>query len=39
VRIVKGFFEQSLTPALADAVGPVSLAHFDADLFSATETD
>jgi hypothetical protein len=38
VRIVKRFLEQSLTPALADEVGPVSLAHFDADLFSATET-
>jgi hypothetical protein len=38
VRIVKGFFEDSLTPALAKEVGPVSLAHFDADLFSATET-
>lgn len=38
VRIVKGFFEQSLTPALTDEVGPVRLAHFDADLFGATET-
>ncbi|MGI5131324.1 TylF/MycF/NovP-related O-methyltransferase [Pseudonocardia sp. CA-107938] len=38
VRIVKGFFQDSLTPALAAEVGQVSLAHFDADLHSATET-
>lgn len=36
VRIVEGFFEQSLTPALACEVGRVSLAHFDADLHSST---
>ncbi|WP_322761613.1 TylF/MycF/NovP-related O-methyltransferase [Frankia sp. Cr2] len=36
IRIVKGFFEDSLTPALATEVGQVSLAHFDADLYSAT---
>jgi predicted O-methyltransferase YrrM len=36
VRIVKGFFEDSLTPALAAEIGQVSLAHFDADLESAT---
>lgn len=38
VRIVKGFFEDSLTPKLAAEVGRVSLAHFDADLESATTT-
>ncbi len=38
VRIVQGFFEQSLTPALAQEVGRVSLVHLDADLFSATQT-
>ncbi len=36
VRIVKGFFEDSLTPELAREVGKVSLAHFDADLESST---
>ncbi|GLW11995.1 hypothetical protein Misp01_71230 [Microtetraspora sp. NBRC 13810] len=36
VRIVKGFFEDSLTPALATEVGQVSFAHLDADLESAT---
>lgn len=36
VRVVEGFFEDSLTPALAAEVGRVSLAHFDADLESAT---
>lgn len=36
VRVVEGFFEESLTPELADEVGTVSLAHFDADLESAT---
>jgi predicted O-methyltransferase YrrM len=36
IRIVKGFFEDSLTPALAREVGQVSLAHLDADLESAT---
>lgn len=36
VRIVKGFFEDSLTPELAAEVGGVSFAHFDADLYSAT---
>jgi predicted O-methyltransferase YrrM len=36
VRIVKGFFEDSLTPALAAQVGKVSLAHLDADLYSST---
>jgi hypothetical protein len=38
IRIVKGFFEDSLTPALAKEVGQVSLAHLDADLESATTT-
>lgn len=36
VRIVEGFFEESLTPELARQVGKVSLAHFDADLHSST---
>jgi hypothetical protein len=36
VRIVKGFFEDSLTPELAQEVGRVSLAHFDADLYEST---
>ncbi|BEL04393.1 hypothetical protein Q0Z83_025840 [Actinoplanes sichuanensis] len=38
IRIVKGFFEDSLTPALAAEVGRVSLAHLDADLYSSTMT-
>jgi hypothetical protein len=36
VRIDEGFFEDSLTPALAEEIGEVSLVHFDADLHSAT---
>ncbi|MGW6504969.1 TylF/MycF/NovP-related O-methyltransferase [Nonomuraea angiospora] len=36
VRIVKGFFEDSLTPELAAEVGRISFAHLDADLESAT---
>ena len=36
VRVVKGRFEDSLTPALAAEVGRVSLAHFDADLYAST---
>lgn len=36
VRIVKGFFDVSLTPELAAEVGKVSLAHLDADLYSST---
>jgi predicted O-methyltransferase YrrM len=36
VRIVRGFFEDSLTPALAREVGRVSLAHLDADLYAST---
>jgi hypothetical protein len=36
VHIVKGYFEESLTPQLAQEVGQVSLAHFDADLYSST---
>lgn len=36
VRIVEGFFEDSLTPELAREIGRVSLAHFDADLHSST---
>jgi hypothetical protein len=38
VRVVKGFFDKSLTPALAAEVGRVSLAHLDADLYSSTVT-
>lgn len=38
VRIVKGFFDRSLTPQLATEVGRVSLAHFDADLYGSTVT-
>lgn len=36
VRIVKGFFDTSLTPELAAEVKQVSLAHLDADLYSST---
>ena len=36
VRLVEGFFENSLTPELASEVGRVSLAHFDADLHAST---
>jgi len=36
VRIVRGFFDASLTPELAAEVGRVSLAHLDADLYSST---
>lgn len=36
VRIVNGFFEDTLTLALAREVGQVSLAHFDADLYTST---
>ncbi|TVT15131.1 hypothetical protein FNH06_36740 [Amycolatopsis acidiphila] len=38
VRIVKGYFDGSLTPELAKEVGTVSLAHLDADLYSSTVT-
>jgi predicted O-methyltransferase YrrM len=36
VRIVKGYFSDSLTTRLADEVGQVCLAHIDADLYSST---
>ncbi|QSX73837.1 class I SAM-dependent methyltransferase [Lysobacter arenosi] len=36
VEIVKGYFEQSLTPELAARVGRVSFASLDADLYSST---
>ena len=36
VDIVKGYFSDSLTPALAQQVGSVSLASLDADLYSST---
>lgn len=36
VRIVEGFFEESLTPELARQVGMTSLAHFDPDLHCST---
>jgi predicted O-methyltransferase YrrM len=38
VRVVKGFFEDSLTPALAGEIGRISFAHLDADLYSSTMT-
>jgi len=38
IRIVEGFFEDSLTPQLAAEVRRVSLAHLDADLWSSTAT-
>ncbi len=36
VEIVKGYFEDTLTPELALAVGPVAFAHLDADLYTST---
>jgi hypothetical protein len=36
VKIVQGYFQDSLTPELALEVGAVSLAHLDADLYSST---
>jgi hypothetical protein len=36
VEIVQGYFEDSLTPALARRVGRVALASLDADLYSST---
>ena len=36
VEIVEGYFEDTLTPELALAVGPVSFAHLDADLYTST---
>jgi hypothetical protein len=36
VEIVKGFFEESLTPELAARVGRVAFASCDADLYSST---
>ncbi len=36
VRIVEGYFDESLTAELADEVARVSLASFDADLYSST---
>ena len=38
IRIVKGYFENSLTADLATEVGRVSLAHIDADLYNSTVT-
>jgi predicted O-methyltransferase YrrM len=38
VRIVDGFFENSLTDQLAKEIGRISLAHLDADLYSSTLT-
>jgi hypothetical protein len=35
-EIVKGYFSTSLTPELAQRVGPVALASLDADLYSST---
>lgn len=36
VSIVPGYFEDTLTPALADELGAISFAHLDADLYSST---
>lgn len=36
MRIVEGYFDKSLTFELAQEVGRVSLASFDADLYSST---
>ena len=36
VEIVKGYFEDSLTPELASRVGRVAMASLDADLYSST---
>jgi methyltransferase family protein len=36
VQIVEGYFEDSLTPALAKRVGRIALASLDADLYSST---
>jgi hypothetical protein len=36
VEIIEGYFEDSLTPELAERVGRVALAHLDADLYSST---
>jgi Methyltransferase domain len=38
VEIVKGYFDVSLTPELAERVGPIALASLDADLYSSTLT-
>lgn len=38
VEIVEGFFEESLTDALAQRVGKVAFASLDADLYSSTTT-
>jgi predicted O-methyltransferase YrrM len=38
VRIVNGYFEDSLTEQLAREIGRISLAHLDADLYSSTLT-
>ena len=38
IRIVQGFFEESLTAELAAEVGRVSLVHVDVDLYSAAKT-
>jgi predicted O-methyltransferase YrrM len=38
VRIVNGYFEDSLTDQLAREIGRISLAHLDADLYGSTLT-
>lgn len=38
VRIVNGFFEDTLTDQLAEEIGQISFAHLDADLYSSTLT-
>jgi hypothetical protein len=37
VELVIGYFNESLTPALAQKVGPIALASLDADLYSSTQ--
>lgn len=38
VEFVKGYFEETCTPALAARVGRIAFAHLDADLYSSTLT-
>ena len=38
VEIVKGYFDETLTPEFARRVGSIAFAHLDADLYSSTRT-
>lgn len=38
VRLIKGFFDQTLEPFLAENPGPVGLLHIDCDIYSSTQT-